>query len=539
MRLYDGTFHDPLPASNELTNEEKQNAVKEAFLFAWNGYKTYSWGFDENRPVSNSPLNSRNGWGATIVDSLDTLYIMGLMDEFKEAREFVAAIDWGSTNDHVQVFETCIRYVGGLLSAYDLSHDYMFAAKAADLVERLLPAFTESPSGIPYQYVDFKTGKAVKSKYPGGSSCLAEVGAMQLEFTRLSQITGDWKYHNIGQRVYNSLDTMKLLHPGLYPHLINPETGAPASSFVTWGGMGDSFYEYLIKQYIFSQSKDDHKKKMMTDSVDALKRYMMQSPKNHDDLLFISSLQEGIDLPVMDELACFAPSALLLSARFIDGMADIENDAKRLLNGCYTAWASTRTGIAPEVFGWVSKDGSTIGDLTRHKERLAKQFGVFQFDPGYILRPETLESIYYFHQLTQEQTYQDMSWEIFNALHTYCRANSGFSGIDSVDTFFPKWDNRQESFVFAETFKYLYLMWDEPTNSPRFPLDQWVFNTEGHPFRIVNITPPTSDDYSSSSSPLSTVAQDTTPPTQSISEDLWNWLKKNMDSLGLVTDSLF
>lgn len=82
---------------------------------------------------------------------------MGLMDEFKEAREFVAAIDWGSTNDKVHVFETTIRYIGGLLSAYELSHDYMFVAKAADLAERLLPAFTESPTGIPYQYVDFKT----------------------------------------------------------------------------------------------------------------------------------------------------------------------------------------------------------------------------------------------------------------------------------------------------------------------------------------------------------------------------------------------
>lgn len=82
---------------------------------------------------------------------------MGLEDEFKEARDYVAAIDWSNTKDHVQVFETCIRYVGALLSAYDLSHDTIFITKAVELVERLMPAFTESPTGIPYQYVDFKT----------------------------------------------------------------------------------------------------------------------------------------------------------------------------------------------------------------------------------------------------------------------------------------------------------------------------------------------------------------------------------------------
>jgi mannosyl-oligosaccharide alpha-1,2-mannosidase len=91
------------------------------------------------------------------VDALDTLYIMDLMDEFKEARDYVAAIDWGTTTENVQVFETCIRYVGALLSAYDLSHDYMFVTKTTELVDRLLPAFIESPTGIPYQYVNFKT----------------------------------------------------------------------------------------------------------------------------------------------------------------------------------------------------------------------------------------------------------------------------------------------------------------------------------------------------------------------------------------------
>ncbi|KAI8341348.1 glycoside hydrolase [Chlamydoabsidia padenii] len=525
-RLYNATFQDPLPSANEITDEEKQQAVKNAFVFAWQGYRNYSWGFDENRPVTNSPVNTRNGWGATIVDSLDTLYIMGLKDEFKEARDYVAAIDWSNTQDHVQVFETCIRYVGALLSAYDLSHDTIFITKTVELVDRLLPAFTESPTGIPYQYVDFKTGKAVKSNWPEGASCLAELGTVQLEFTRLSQITGNWKYHDIGQRVYNSFKNMKTSHKGLFPHLINPDTGVPVGDYITWGGMADSFYEYLIKQYIFSKSQDTMKKEMVIAAVKGVKKHLLRSPKDHDNVMFLSNIQNGVDMPVMDELACFAPSALLLSAHWIDELADIEKDATKLLQGCYNAWASTRTGLAPEVFGWITKEGSTVGNLTQHQERLAQQFGVFPFYSSYILRPETLESLFYFYQFTHNRKYQEMAWEIFNSLHTYCRAKSGFSGVDNVDTFFPKWDDRQESFLFAETFKYLYLMWDDPLKPPRFPLDKWVFNTEAHPLRIVNVTPP------SSSLPLSH-----RPP--SVLKTAWSWIKKHVDSLSLVVKNLF
>lgn len=99
---------------------------------------------------------SRNGWGATIVDALDTLYILGLHKDFKEAKDYVAAIDWDIIKDDepVQLFETVIRYVGGLLSAYDLSHEKVFVRKAVELVDRLLPAF-DTPTGIPYQYVNF------------------------------------------------------------------------------------------------------------------------------------------------------------------------------------------------------------------------------------------------------------------------------------------------------------------------------------------------------------------------------------------------
>lgn len=93
---------------------------------------------------------------ATIVDSLDTLLLMGLPEEFELARAHVAGIDWHETrgNDLVDAFETNIRYIGGLLGAYDLSDDRLFLDKAVELADLLLPIF-DSPTGIPYQFVDF------------------------------------------------------------------------------------------------------------------------------------------------------------------------------------------------------------------------------------------------------------------------------------------------------------------------------------------------------------------------------------------------
>ncbi|KAI8059472.1 glycoside hydrolase [Gongronella butleri] len=477
---YDAEYFSPLPFASELSNEQKQQAVKDAFVFAWQGYRKNSWGYDENRPVTNQPANSRNGWGATIVDALDTLYIMGLHKEFKDARDFVATIDWGKADNLVQVFETTIRYVAGLISAYDLSQDKVFIKKAVDLVDRLLPAF-DTPTGIPYQYVDFKTGQGVKSGFPEGASCLAELGTVQLEFTRLSQITGNWTYDRVGRKVYDSFRNMKTTYPGLYPHLINADTGRPVGDYLTWGGMADSMYEYLVKQFVLSNGNDKLFKKMSIQSLRAMQEHLLQKPLEHDDLLLLTVLNNGEPNPVMDELACFAPGTLLLASRWINELKDFEDDAEALLFGCYNAWQASRTGIAPEVFGFVNEEGHAYTNLSKHQRDLAREFGTFPVHPSYILRPETLESIFYFYQYTGNPLYQDMAWEIFNAIHTYCRANSGFSGLDNVDTFFPRWDDRQESFFFAETLKYLYLIWDD---TPRFPFDKWVFNTEAHPFKI-------------------------------------------------------
>ena len=129
--------------------ERRRKSVKDGFIHAWNGYKKCAWGHDEIRPVSCQPNDPFAGWGATLVDSLDTLFIMGLKDQFDEAVEHLKKVDFTKADDPISLFETVIRYLGGLLSAYELSGEPLLLQKARYLAEALTPAFS-TPSGIPF-----------------------------------------------------------------------------------------------------------------------------------------------------------------------------------------------------------------------------------------------------------------------------------------------------------------------------------------------------------------------------------------------------
>ncbi|KAI9276003.1 glycoside hydrolase [Sporodiniella umbellata] len=260
---------------------------------------------------------------------------------------------------------------------------------------------------------------------------------------------------------------------GVYAHLVNVNTGLPIGEHYTWGGMADSFYEYLIKQLVVSGGKDQVKFDMVRKIIHGLENKLVVDSSIDPTSSFLVEINGNERTNRMDELACFAPGTLLLAARsFPDDFEHIEPIAKKLLKGCFAAWDATATGLAPEIFTW---------DV--QKRFYEQQPSVSPVVASYILRPETLESLYYFYVYTQDKVYQDMAWDIFNSLHTYCRGKSGYSGLYDVQNTENSQDDREESFFFAETLKYLYLIFDDP-KQPRFPFNQWVFNTEAHPLKI-------------------------------------------------------
>ncbi|MGI8556147.1 MAG: glycoside hydrolase family 47 protein, partial [Pyrinomonadaceae bacterium] len=177
--------------------DKKQMAaqVKAEFLHAWNGYKKYAWGHDDLKPVSKT---YRDWYGQTVlmtpVDSLDSLYLLGFKKEADATRQYITANLSFDKDITVQNFEVTIRLLGGLLSSYQITKDKKLLALADDLGTRLLPVFN-SPMGLPYRFVNVKTGKT-RDPVTGP----AEAGTLLIEFGTLSKLTGKPIYYEKAKR---------------------------------------------------------------------------------------------------------------------------------------------------------------------------------------------------------------------------------------------------------------------------------------------------------------------------------------------------
>lgn len=137
---------------------ERQAAVKESFVNSWSGYKKYAWLRDEVVPVSMGYRDTFGGWAATLVDALDTLWIMGMKEDFEMAVNSIDEIDFTTTEtDKINVFETTIRYLGGFLAAYDISgHKYpTLVVKAVEVGDLLMSCF-DTPNRMPITRWDWQ-----------------------------------------------------------------------------------------------------------------------------------------------------------------------------------------------------------------------------------------------------------------------------------------------------------------------------------------------------------------------------------------------
>ncbi|KAL1197415.1 Mannosyl-oligosaccharide 1,2-alpha-mannosidase MNS2 [Cardamine amara subsp. amara] len=441
----------------------RMQRVKEAMIHAWSSYEKYAWGQDELQPQTKDGVDSFGGLGATLVDALDTLYIMGLDEQFQKAREWVASSLNFDKEYEASMFETTIRVVGGLLSAYDLSGDKIFLEKATDIADRLLPAW-DTKSGIPYNIINLRHGNARNPSWAGGDSILADSGTEQLEFIALSQRTGDPKYQQKVEKVISVLNK-NFPADGLLPIYINPDTANPSYSTTTFGAMGDSFYEYLLKVWVFGNKTSEvkHYRDMWEKSMNGLLSLVKKSTPSSFTYICEKSGNSLIDK--MDELACFAPGMLALGASGYNDPAEGKKFltlAEELAWTCYNFYQSTPTKLAGENYFFNSGTDMSVGTSWN------------------ILRPETVESLFYLWRLTGNKTYQEWGWNIFEAFEKNSRIESGYVGLKDVNTGVK--DNKMQSFFLAETLKYFYLLFSPTTV---IPLDEWVFNTEAHPLKIV------------------------------------------------------
>ena len=236
---------------------ERQEAVVEAARWSWKGYETYAFGADELKPISRQG-SKWYGVGLTIVDSLDTLLLMGMTQEFERAKSWVQHRLNFDIDVDVNLFEMTIRELGGLLSAFALTDERFFLEKATDLGERLLPAF-KTKSGVPYSDVNLRKHSAHAPSFSSSSS-LAEVSTLRLEFCYLSHLTKRPEFCDAVKQVSNILaeEAGRSKFKDLLPIYVDPGSGKPtASAIISLGARGDSYYEYLLKSWLQTGRKDD------------------------------------------------------------------------------------------------------------------------------------------------------------------------------------------------------------------------------------------------------------------------------------------
>lgn len=470
-----------------------QQEVRDVFLESWDSYETYAWGKDVYHPLSQTGENMGPkplGW--MIVDSLDTLLLMDCKEQFEKAKKWVKEdLDY-HFDYNVNVFETTIRMLGGLLSAHHLSEDDLFLDKANDLANALLGGY-ESKSGVPYSSVNLLTGDGIKNHVDNGASSTAEVSTLQLEMKYLAKLTGEVSFWEKAEKVMKVLDDNKP-EDGLVPIYIHPDTGKYQGRLIRLGSRGDSYYEYLLKQYLQTSLEEPIYWDLYRESVDGVKKHLVRKSQPNQ-LTFVGELENGINgalSPKMDHLVCFYGGLLAVGAT--NGLSyeeakkspnwdeDKESDFKlgeELTHTCYKMYHDVPTGLSPEIVVFNE-------DPTKNYD-----FFIKKLDRHNLQRPETVESLFYLYRITGDVKYREWGLEIFQNFVKYTKVvddngKVSYTSLNDVTRIPPKMRDNMESFWFAETLKYLYLLFDDDN---KIPLDKYVFNTEAHPFPRFELGP--------------------------------------------------
>jgi hypothetical protein len=413
--------------------------VRTELLHAWNNYERYAWGHDALRPLSKTP---HDWYGQSLlmtpVDALDTLILMNLDAEAAKAHALIVNDLSFDRDIYVKNFEITIRLLGGLLSGYQLTNDKRLLGLAEDLGNRLLPAFN-SPTGLPYVYVNLRTGQV---RDPVSNP--AETGTLLLEFGTLSKLTGKPVFYEKAKQAL--VETYKRRSPiGLVGASINVETGTWTDTDSHISGGIDSYYEYLWKCWLLFGDKDCLE--MWNASIAAVHKFL--ADETGGELWYgHADMQTGKRTETtFGALDAFFPALLALSG-------DLAR-ARRLQASSFKMW--NLHGIEPEII-----DYKTMRIIAG----------------AYHLRPEIVESTYYLYHYTHDPQYRRMGETIFNDFVKYCRTETGYAALADVVT--KQQRDEMESFALAETFKYLYLLFAPPRT---LAFDKIVFNTEAHPLR--------------------------------------------------------
>jgi mannosidase alpha-like ER degradation enhancer 2 len=439
-----------------MSDEElrgKALLARTMFSEAFDAYMRHGFPHDELRPLSCTPSDGYGHYALTLVDALDSVLVVADdASQFERAVELLTASSSSvrfDVNANVSVFETNIRVLGGLLSAYLLAEERGLALVhlprllelAKDVGDRLLPAF-ETPTGLPYGTVNLRSGVP-----PGETTITSTAGAttFMLEFGVLSKLTGDERYAKAAKRAMLEMWNRRSAI-GLLGNHIDTKTGTWIALDSSVGSATDSFYEYLLKAAIFFDDPD--LQEIWAGAYETALEKLRVQGKWYLEVNMNSGL---ITAPVFDSLAAFWP-----------GLQALNGDV-------------LKAGETAEAFWRIWKSYGALPErLDLHTGNLIRR--------NYPLRPELIESLFVLscaHPDRDKLVFQHMGASIIESLHHYCKAPCGYAALADVKSHAK--EDMMDSFFLAETTKYLHLL---------FNLSHWVrsgrymLTTEAHVFPI-------------------------------------------------------
>jgi len=437
--------------------------VRSMIHHAYDSYMTYAYPLDELNPITCQGRGSDKGnrgninindvlgdFSLTLIDSLDTLAVIGNTTEFHRAVKLVIKNVSFNLDSLVSVFEVTIRVLGALLSAHlfvtqpqlgDFRlHGYNdeLLTLALDLGNRLLPAFEGTATGIPFPRVVLNEGVPF---YVINETCTAGAGTLLLEFGLLSRLSGDHRFERAARRAVRGLWDRRS-PKSLLGNVINIQTGHWVHQESGVGAGIDSFYEYLLKAHVLFQ--DDELLAMFSEAYDAILAHVRDPATGILRNVHMSSGQAFSTW--VDSLSAYFPGLQVLHGD-VEG-AVLQHEVY------YSIWR--RYGMLPERYDFHRKDVNI---------------------PLYPLRPELIESTYHLYQATKDPYYLEVGARLLRDLQTHTRRHCGFATVHNV--LHRTHDDRMESFFLAETLKYLYLLFDTDHALHQGDL-HFVFSTEGH-----------------------------------------------------------
>ncbi|KAF5110390.1 hypothetical protein DV495_004867 [Geotrichum candidum] len=464
----------------------RRQKAADMFYHGWNGYLEYAFPSDELRSLSCDGLDRRvdetlenasindvlGGYSVTLVDALDTLALMGDCRGFaRGVRRVENYVTFHGLNATVQLFETTIRGLGGLLSAHLYAsvprlskcaiqgYQGSLLRLAVELGERLLPAFT-TPTGLPFPRLNLLRGLA--DGQLTNESCASGAGSLVLEFGLLSRLTGDARYDQVARRAFSAVfDRRSELD--LVGMTLDVLTGdwTPSSKYATGIGANvDSFYEYALKYAVLFDDRE------MLSNFTTLYRALKTNSFDGTGLFYNIDYRTSTKANNwFDSLGAFFPSVMVLSG-------DVA-DAVRTHLFYYKVWLEY--GGIPERVKLVA----TEPDLSA--SRMTPMRNVRLELPWYQLRPEFAEATYYLHRATGDPFYLAAGRRVLDDLEKRYRTRCGYAGALNLAT--GTREDRMQSFFLSETVKYLYLLFDGDNDRSGFnrQLGNFVFSTEGHP----------------------------------------------------------